>query len=88
MTLKFELEGALENRFREAAMRKYGYMKGSLKKATEEALSSWVMQSSDSVPKSDNPVKLVRGILSHLKGKKSAVQLQHEVGRLWAKRYL
>ena len=88
MVLKVELEEELEHKFREAAMRKYGYAKGSIQKATKEALSSWVMQQSTSIPKVDDPFKLVEGILGHLKGKKTSVQLQHEATKLWAKKYL
>jgi hypothetical protein len=32
----------LENRFRKLAMRKFGYGKGSLSKALEEALCFWI----------------------------------------------
>ena len=46
------------------------------------------MQKSDKIPKVDDPFKLVMGILSHLKGKKTSVQLQHEAKDLWAKKYL
>ena len=87
MVLKFELEKEFENKFRESAMRKYGYMKGSLQKATKEALSNWIMQQSNKVPRVEEPFKLVQGILN-LKGKKTSVQLQHEVKGLWAKKYL
>ena len=87
MVLKFELEKEFEQMFREAAMRKYGYMKGSLKKATKEALNSWVRQQSTKVPKVEDPFKLIRGILRHLKGKKTSVELQHEAMELWAKKY-
>ena len=87
MVLKVELEKELEHKFREAAMRKYGYQKGSLQKATKEALGNWVMQQSTKIPKVDDPFKLVRGILSHLKGKTTSVELQHEAVKLWAKKY-
>ena len=88
MVLKVELEKELEHKFREAAMMKYGYQKGSLQKATKEALSSWIMQQSTKVPKVEDPFSLVEGMLSHLKGKKTSVQLQHEAAKLWAKKYL
>ena len=88
MVLKVELEKELEHKFREAAMRKYGYSKGSIQKATKEALSSWVIQQSTKIPKVDDPFKLVEGMLGHLKGKKTSVQLQHEATKLWAKKYL
>ena len=88
MVLKVELEKELEHKFRETAMREYGYVKGSLQKATKEALSDWVMQKSNKLPKVEDPFALVRGILKHLKGKKTSVQLQHEAAKLWAKKYL
>ena len=88
MVLKFVLEKELEHKFREVAMRKYGYARGSLQKATKEALSNWVMQQSTKVPIVDNPFKLVEGILGYLKGKKTSVQLQHEAKKLWIKKYL
>ena len=87
MVLKFELEKELEQKFRETAMKKYGYRKGSLQKASKEALSSWVKQQSSKVPNVEDPFRLVEGILSHLKGKKTSVQLQHEAVKLWAKKY-
>ncbi len=87
MVLKVELEKELEHKFREAAMKRYGYRKGSLQKASKEALSSWVSQQSTRVPKVEDPFKLVRGMLSELKGKTTSVELQHEAVKLWAKKY-
>ena len=87
MVLKVELEKELEHKFREAAMKKYGYQKGSLQKATKEALGNWVMQQSTRFPKVKDPFKLVRGMLSDLKGKTTSVELQHEATKLWAKKY-
>lgn len=88
MVLKFELEKELEHKFREAAMKKFGYSKGSLQKASKEALSGWIMQQSRKVPKVKDPFRLVEGILSHLRGKTTSVELQHEAMKLWAKKYL
>lgn len=88
MVLKVELEKELEYKFRETAMRKYGYVKGSLQKATKEALSEWVMKQPSKVPKVKDPFKLVRGMLKDLRGKTTSVELQHEATKLWAKKYL
>ena len=88
MVLKINLEKELEHKFREAAMRKFGYSKGSLQKATKEALSIWTMQQSTKLPKVDDPFKLVEGMLGHLKGKMTSVELQHEATKIWAKKYL
>ena len=88
MVLKVELEKELEHKFRETAMKKFGYSKGSIQKASREALSSWIMQQSSKVPTVKDPFKLVRGMLSDLKGKTTSVELQHEATKLWAKKYL
>jgi hypothetical protein len=36
-----------ENKFRRLAMKKFGYGKGSLSKALEEALSTWIKECED-----------------------------------------
>lgn len=83
MVLKIELRKDLEHKFREKAMMRYGYKKGALQKATEEALINWISFQSNKIPKADDPFKLVEGMLSHLRGKKTSVQLQHEARYLW-----
>lgn len=83
MVLKFEFQSDLEHMFRETAMKKYGYFKGSLHKASEEAFREWIMKNSGMVPKVDNPFSLIEGILVNLKGKKTSVQLQHEASKIW-----
>ena len=88
MVLKVELEEELEQKFRETAMKKFGHRKGSLQRATKEALSIWTLQQSSKVPKVDDPFKLVRGMLNELKGKTTSVELQHEATKIWAKKYL
>ena len=44
MVLKVGIDPKLELKFREAAMKKFGYIKGSLQKAAEEAISNWIMR--------------------------------------------
>ena len=83
MVLKCTVEKELEHTFREVAMRNYGYRKGSLQKATREALNAWISQHSSSLPTVEDPFVLVEGILRHVKGKKTSVELQHEALSLW-----
>ncbi|MEM2026848.1 MAG: hypothetical protein QXT30_03695 [Candidatus Bathyarchaeia archaeon] len=40
--LNLKIEDWLESKFRETAYRKYGYRKGSLRRALEEALEEWI----------------------------------------------
>ncbi|MBI2444760.1 hypothetical protein HYV43_00015 [Candidatus Micrarchaeota archaeon] len=42
MTLFFHLKAQTEQMFRETAMKKYGYSKGALKSALEEAIEDWL----------------------------------------------
>lgn len=42
MTLFFHLKADTERTFREAAMKKFGYSKGALKSALEEAIGDWL----------------------------------------------
>ena len=83
MSLRLELNG-LENKFRELAMKKYGYSKGALKKAGIDALNRWISEQQD-LPKSDKPFELIEGILERLRGKNSAVELQHSANNFWVK---
>ena len=41
MSLRLELDKELERKFRELAMRRYGFGKGSIKKAAETAIKRW-----------------------------------------------
>ena len=41
MSLRLELDKELERKFRELAMRRYGFTKGSIKKAAETAIKRW-----------------------------------------------
>lgn len=91
MSLRVELDRELEKRFREVAMRRFGYSKGAIKKATEVAIKQWSEMPSEEKPHTtriQNPIKLIEGSLSHLKGKKTSVQLQHEAMKIWAERAL
>ena len=82
MSLRIELE-ELEQKFRESAMKKYGYEKGSLKKAAKEAIRRWIREQ-DEIPVVDEPFALIEGILEKWKGKTTAVEMQH-AKKLWMK---
>mgnify|MGYP001619976923 CR=1 FL=1 len=85
MVLKVEFEKTLEQKFRELAMRKYGFARGSIKKASEEAIKEWIKEQNSNLPIVKNPIKLIEGTLSHLRGKYTSVELQHEASKLWIK---
>lgn len=87
MSLRLEIDENLERKFRETAMREFGYGKGSLRKASEMALLKWVNERSRRpIKEVDNPTKLIRGMLSKYRGKYTSVELQHEATKIWAKK--
>jgi hypothetical protein len=84
--LRIYLPEELEKKFRRASMENYGYSRGSLSKAAEEAVRSWVRtrEASTNVTVPNEPVKVVRGLLRHVG--KSSVELQHESAKIRAKK--
>lgn len=88
MSLRVELDKELERRFRELAMKRYGYSKGAIKKATELAIKKWTEEASLERPSKEikDPLKLIEGGLSHLRGKFTSVELQHEATKIWTKK--
>jgi hypothetical protein len=72
-TIKVEVDDALARKFRKKAMERYGYKKGTIKKAVEEVMIRFSMS---------GPVNWgsLRGTLRGAQ-KASSVQLQH---RLWS----
>lgn len=83
MSLRLELD-ELEQPFREAAMKKYGYSKGALQKASREAVRKWVHEQ-QGLPTVKDPFRLMRGILKQYRGTITSVELQHEARKLWVK---
>lgn len=87
--IKVYISDELEKKFRETAMRLYGYNKGSLSIAAEKALRAWISQaqvSMEVIGTIDDPVKAIEGMLAHVK--KSGVELQHEASKIRAKKTL
>ena len=83
MVLKVEFEKEFERKFRELAMRKFGFSKGAIKKASEEAIEVWIEMEDNELPKIQKQAN-IRGILKAYKGKYTSVELQHEARKLWA----
>lgn len=89
--LKVNLPDDIEKKFREYAMKRYGYSRGSLSRATKQLVSEFVKRESlkeemKKIAEKEikNPVEAIKGLLSHVKGKTS-VELQHEVAEYRAK---
>jgi len=87
--IKVYISDGLERKFREAAMKLYGYGKGSLSIASEKAFAAWLSQVSqalDIAETIEDPVEAIYGLLSDVK--KTGVELQHEAGKIRARRTL
>lgn len=91
MSIRLELDRELEKRFRETSMKRFGYSKGSIKKAAEIALEKWITEETLTKPEPKktfrSPVDDIVGLLADtkVKGKKTSVELQHESKKLWSK---
>lgn len=87
--IKVYIPDELERKFRKAAMKLYGYGKGSLSIASEKAFMAWLSQVSevlDIAESIEDPVEAIYGMLSHVK--RTGVELQHEARGVRAKRAL
>lgn len=87
MSLRVQINAKLEQRFREAAMKRFGYGKGALSKAAEEAILKWLSNTEkEPAPFEGDPVKAIEGLLKDVDV--DSVTLQHETQKLWAKKVL
>jgi hypothetical protein len=83
--IKVYVQDDMEEKFRRLAMMVYGYRRGSLSKAAEEAIRQWITEHEGllkgvNVP--EDPVGAIRGVLAGVR--KSGVELQHEARRIRA----
>jgi hypothetical protein len=88
-SIKVQLSEQTERKFREAAMRHFGYGKGALSLAAERALSDWAARERKVerlLADIGDPLDAIEGVLVHVK--KGAVQLQHEATEIRARRAL
>lgn len=85
--IKIHIPEELNKKFREVAMKKYGYTKGSLSIAAQRALEKWtydqvIREKVKDIAKrtTKDAVDEIEGLLAHVKGKTS-VELQHEAAK-------
>jgi hypothetical protein len=86
MSLRVQIDPKLERKFRETAMKKFGYGKGALSKAAEEAILNWVSSEVETPVFEGDPVKAIEGLLKDVDI--DSVTLQHESQKIWAKKVL
>lgn len=83
--IKFYINLNEEEKFRKNAMMKYGYTRGALSLAAQDAISYWNRHFSTPTMTLDelnrNPVRAIRGLLKG-KTKKTAIELQHTLGKI------
>jgi hypothetical protein len=86
--LRIQLPDELEKLFRKMAMKRYGYGKGSLSRAAEEAIQRWVAFQSQAEKKEfeGDPVKAIEGLLADVHV--DSVTLQHLAGKMWVRKVL
>jgi hypothetical protein len=82
--LRLQVREDLEKRFRETAMRRFGFGKGALTRAAEEAFERWLSMAKENVRFEGDPVKAIDGILVGMK--LNSVELQHSVRKAWAEK--
>lgn len=87
MPLRVQINPKVEEKFREAAMKRFGYGKGALSKAAEEAILKW-LSTTEKEPANfeGDPVKAIEGLLRDVNV--DSVTLQHETQKVWAKKVL
>ena len=87
MSLRVQIDDKLERKFREKAMKRFGYGKGALSKAAEEAILNWVStDSEDNVNFEGDPIKAIEGLLKDVNV--DSITLQHEIQKPSAKKVL
>ncbi|MCK4478092.1 hypothetical protein KAU88_06160 [Candidatus Bathyarchaeota archaeon] len=87
MPLRVQIDQKLERKFRELAMKKFGYTKGALSKAAEEAFIQWTSTlGEEKLSFEEDPIEAIDGLLSDIDI--NSVELQHEATKIWALKVL
>jgi hypothetical protein len=85
--LRVQVSKEVERKFRELAMRRFGYGKGALSKAAEEAIMKWISANEkESMEFAGDPVEAIVGLLSGVDI--DSVGLQHETKKTWSEKVL
>ena len=82
MGLKVQIDEEKERIFRQKAFQKFGYKKGSLSAALEEAIENW-LRTQNNISKINNPTERISGMLEQVKER--SVELQHLATKLFLK---
>lgn len=82
LLIRAKIDDKLELRFRELAMKRFGYGKGALTKAIEEAIIKWISSvEKEELTFEEDPIEAIDGLISDIKV--DAVELQHRIKDLW-----
>ncbi|GEM_PF-590903 len=83
LMLRAKIDKRLEQRFREIAMKRFGYTKGALSRAMEEAILVWLsaVEKEEEIEFEGDPVDAIDGLLSDVD--MDSVQLQHKAKEMW-----
>ena len=81
-SLKIQIDEKLAKRFREVAMKVFGYSKGSISKAAEASIRNWI-DAIEEIERQgiEDPVDAIDGLLSDVK--LESVELQHKIKEIW-----
>jgi hypothetical protein len=85
--IKAKIDKKLELKFRELAMRRYGYSKDAISRAVEDAILKWIsLVEKEQISFEGDPIEAIKGILSDVKF--DSVELQHMIKDIWISRLL
>ena len=77
--IKVYIDPKIEEEFRKNAMKIFGYGKGSLSKAAEQAFKNWIQENSSNLEKISIPKDPINEIRGQLEGiTLTSVKLQHK----------
>ncbi len=86
--IRIQLPEELERLFREMAMKRFGYGKGSISRAAEEAIRRWLEAELRAEKREfeGDPIKAIEGLLGGVNI--DSVELQHLAGKIWVRKVL